>query len=157
MVAYFRPERTSSLGKNGGMSEGSSTSPRTRMERWRAAALLVRSLVRIHPRPFIIAISGAAVFALCTVASSVVLRWVIDNVIDPAFREGGVETSTVLTGLGMVLLVGVVRAAGVIVRRRWAGMARFQIAETLTGQVVDRLVPQPTSWHQRRQSGDLAA
>src|SRR3954454_15740176 len=139
------------------MSEGISTSPRTRMERWRAAAHLLRVLVRIHPRPFLIAVSGAAVFALCTVASSVVLRWVIDNVIDPAFREGGVERSTVLTGLGMVLLVGVLRAGGVIVRRRWAGMARFQIAETLTGQVVDCLVQQPVSWHQKRQSGDLAA
>jgi len=145
------------LGRNDAMSEGSSNSPRTRMDRWRAATRLVHQLVRIHPRPFIIAVSGAAVFALCTVASSVVLRWVIDNVIDPAFRQGGVEKSTVVAGLSMVLMVGVVRAAGVIVRRRWAGMARFQIAETLTGQVVDRLVQQPVSWHQKRQSGDLAA
>ena len=70
--------------------------PRPRVERWRTAGRLVRSLVRVHPKPFIIAVSAAGVFALCTVASSVVLRWIIDHVIDPRFRSGHVATSTVL-------------------------------------------------------------
>jgi ATP-binding cassette subfamily B protein len=117
----------------------------------------VRDLVRIHPRPFGIAVGGAAVFALCTVASAIVLRWVIDDVIDPRLRQGHVATGTVLTGLGFVIGVGVLRAAGVVVRRTWAGIAHWRIAETVSGQVVDRLVQQPIAWHQRRPSGDLAA
>ncbi len=129
----------------------------SRLNRWHVAARLVRDLVRIHPKPFYIAVGGAAVFALCTVASAVVLRWVIDNVIDPRFREGDVEVGTVLVGLGLIVAVGLIRAIGVIVRRTWAGIAHWRIAETLTGDVVDRLVTQPISWHQRRPSGDLAA
>ncbi len=35
------------------------------------AARLVRDLVRVRPKPFLIDVSGAAVFVLCTVASSV--------------------------------------------------------------------------------------
>ncbi len=127
------------------------------MQRWGDAARLIRDLVRINPKPFYIAVSGAAVFALCTVASSVVLEWVIDNVIDPRFRDGQVKTGTVLSGIGLIIAVGVVRAVGVVVRRTWAGIAHWRIGETMTGHVVDRLVTQPISWHQRRASGDLAA
>ncbi len=139
------------------MSGGESTLARSRRERWRSAARLVRELVRIHPRPFLIAVGGASVFALCTVASAVVLRWVIDHVIDPRLRQGHVAIGTVFIGLGFVLAVGVIRAAGVVVRRTCAGIAHWRIAETLAGQVIDRLVEQPVSWHQRRPSGDLAA
>ena len=96
-------------------------------------------------------------FALCTVASAVVLRWVIDHVIDPRLRQGHVATGTVFIGLGLVIGVGVIRATGVVVRRTWAGIAHWRIAETLSGQVIDRLVQQPVTWHQRRPSGDLAA
>ena len=113
--------------------------------------------MRIHPRPFVIAVGGAALFALCTVASAVVLRWVIDHVVDPRLRQGHVAVGTVFVGIGLVIVVGLVRAAGVVVRRTWAGRAHWRIAESLTVQVLDRLVEQPVSWHQKRPSGDLAA
>jgi ATP-binding cassette subfamily B protein len=131
--------------------------PQTRMDRWRSAVRLIRELVRLHPRPFMIAVGGAAVFALCTVASSIVIQWVIDHVIEPKFDTGDIRLGTVLSGLGLIVGVGLLRAAGVVVRRTWAGIAHWRIAETLTGNVVDRLVEQPITWHQRRPSGDLAA
>jgi len=138
------------------MSGGASSEAGSRTTRWRRATRLIRDLVRLHPRPFLVAVGGAAVFALCTVASSVVLRWIIDHVIDPRLRGGHVASGTVLSGLGLVIAVGLVRAAGVVVRRTWAGRAHWRIGETLTGQVLDRLVQQPVSWHQKRASGDLA-
>jgi len=139
------------------MSGGKGSSSRSRLDRWRVAARLVRDLVRIHPRPFIIAVGGAALFALCTVASAVVLRWVIDHVVDPRLRQGHVAVGTVFVGLGLVIIVGLVRAAGVVIRRTWAGRAHWRIAESLTVEVLDRLVEQPVAWHQKRPSGDLAA
>jgi ABC-type multidrug transport system fused ATPase/permease subunit len=139
------------------MTAPASPSPRSRAERWRTAARLVRDLVRIRPKPFLIAVSGAAVFALCTVASSVVLRWIVDHVIDPRFRVGHVRATTVLIGLGLVIITGAVRAVGVVVRRTFAGVAHWRVAESLSGDVVDRLIAQPVSWHQSRASGDLAA
>lgn len=132
-------------------------SSRSRAARWRSAARLVRDLVRVRPKPFFVAVSGAAVFAVCTVASSVVLRWTIDHVIDPRFRAGHVAASTVMAGLGFVVAIGVLRAVGVVVRRTFAGIAHWRVAESLSGDVIDRLIAQPVSWHQQRASGDLAA
>ncbi len=131
--------------------------PRTRRERWRAAARLIRDLVRLRRRSFLIAVSGAALFALCTVASSIVLNWIVDQVIDPRMRRGHVAVHTVLAGLGLILGVGMVRAVGVVVRRTWAGIAHWRIGASLSDQVIDRLVAQPPSWHQGRPSGDVAA
>ena len=72
----------------------------------------VRSLVRLHPRAFLVAVAGAFVFALCTVASSIALRWVIDHVIVPRFDTGRVDTSTVVIGCALIIGIGVMRAAG---------------------------------------------
>ncbi len=63
----------------------------------------------VHPKLFLIAMGGAAVFALLTVASSFAIGRVIDDVILPRFDEGEVATSTVLAGLGLVIGIGVVR------------------------------------------------
>ena len=119
--------------------------------------LICRRWCGLHPRPFAIAVSGAAVFALCTVASSAAIRWVIDHVIVPRFDEGSVAAGTVLAGVGLIIGIGVVRAGGVVVRRTWAGKTQWRVAGTLSRGVIDRLVRQPMSWHARRPDGDLVA
>jgi ABC-type multidrug transport system fused ATPase/permease subunit len=130
---------------------------RTRLRRY---ASFVRSLVRLHPRYFAIAVAGAFLFALCTVASSVAVQWVIDNVIVPRFDlDDGVEVtvSTVATGCAAILVIGVLRIVGVITRRSFAGITQWRIAESLSNQVIDQLVDQPPSWHQRQSDGQLLA
>lgn len=116
---------------------------------------LVRTLVRHHKGTFFIAVTGAAVFAACTVASAAVVQMIIDDLITPRFEDGSVAWSTVVGVLGLLVLVGVVRAVGVIVRRTWAGRTSWGVADTLTGDVVDRLVAQPVTWHRRQNTGDL--
>jgi ATP-binding cassette, subfamily B, bacterial len=116
---------------------------------------MVAAMVRMHPRPFAVAVAGAAVFATCTVLSSVAVKWVTDNVILPRFEEGEVATSALLTGVLFLAAVGLVRALGVVVRRAFAGITQFSVGASLAGGVVDRLVRQPISWHQRRADGDL--
>ena len=116
---------------------------------------MIRAQVRLHPRPFILAVTGAATFALCTVASARAVEWVIDNVIVPRFDEGDVAAGTVAAGVGIIIAIGVVRAVGVVVRRTWAGKTQWRVAESLGHGVVDRLIRQPISWHQRRPDGDL--
>lgn len=96
-------------------------------------------------------------FALATVASSFAIRWVIDNVILPRFEVGDVATGTVATGVAMIIGIGVVRAVGVVFRRAYASSGMWQVAETYTNQVVDRLVRQPVAWHRRHPDGDLVA
>ena len=111
----------------------------------------------MHPRPFTVAVLGAVVFALGTVASSAAIRWVIDHVIVPRFDEGSVAVGTVVAGVGLIVGIGVVRACGVVVRRTWAGKTQWRVAGTLSRGVIDRLVRQPMSWHARRPDGDLVA
>ncbi len=116
---------------------------------------MVLAMVGMHRRPFIVAVTGAAIFATCTVLSSIAVKWVTDNVILPRFEEGEVETSTLVTGVLFIGAVGVVRAVGVVLRRSFAGITQFRVGATLASDVVDRLVRQPIAWHQRRPDGDL--
>jgi hypothetical protein len=93
------PARAHSVDATGGTSgrqwalvdnRGGFPDPTRRFERARRGLNLIVSMVRLHPKPFAIAVSGASVFALCTVASAFAVRWVIDNVILPRFEEGSV-------------------------------------------------------------------
>jgi ATP-binding cassette, subfamily B, bacterial len=123
--------------------------------RLRRSGRMVLAMVRLHPRPFIVAVIGAAIFATCTVLSSVAVQWVTDHVILPRFEEGEVATSTLVAGVVFLGLVGVARAGGVVMRRVFAGITQFRVGATLSSGVIDRLVRQPISWHQRRPDGDL--
>ncbi len=116
---------------------------------------LLKGLLRHQKRTFFIAVGGASVFAACTVGSAVVVRWMIDDVITPRFEEGSVDTSTVAAVLGTLVLLGVIRACGVVVRRTWAGRTAWRVTERLSGDVIDRLTEQPAPWHRRQTTGDL--
>ncbi|MCB1001280.1 MAG: ABC transporter ATP-binding protein [Acidimicrobiales bacterium] len=122
---------------------------------FRAAFVLLRQLLRRHKRVFATAVGGAAVFAACTVLSADIVGRVTDDVVRPRFDEGSVGTGTVVAVLGALILVGVVRGVGVVVRRTWAGITVWRIVEQLTGEVVDHVVTQPAPWHRRQSTGDL--
>ncbi len=114
-------------------------------------------MVALHPRLFLLAMLGAAVFALCTVASSIAVEWTIDNVILPRFEDGVVSAGAYLQAVGLIVGIGLVRAVSVIVRRGYASTAMWRVAQSYTNQVLDRLVRQPIVWHRRRADGDLVA
>lgn len=124
---------------------------------WRRGVSLITTLISMHPRLFAISVSGAAVFGLCTVASSKAVEWVVDHVILPRFEEGNVAVGTVATGCLLIIGIGVLRAAGVVVRRSYAGAVKWRAAEDLTTDMVRTYVAQPVRWHQRRAAGDLIA
>ena len=120
-----------------------------------SAARLVRALVRHHKRLFGTAVAGASVFAACTVLSAEIVSRITDDVIEPRFRDGRVSAGTVAAVLGTLILVSVVRAAGVVVRRTWAGRTNWRVTESISAEVIDRLVAQPVPWHRRQSTGDL--
>ena len=126
-------------------------------QRIRRAVTLFRELISYHPGLFFTSMAGATVYALCTVASSWALQWVIDRVVLPRFEEGSVPTRTLLLGLLLLVVLAIVRASGVILRRTWAGKAQWRTAESITGEVVASLVAQPVSWHRRQSPGELVA
>lgn len=114
-------------------------------------------MLSLHPRPFVVAFAGAAVFALATVASSFAIQWVIDNVIVVRFEEGAVTNAAVVTGFALIIGIGLIRAIGVVFRRAFASMGMWRVAQTYSNQVLDKLVSQPLGWHRRHADGDLVA
>jgi ABC-type multidrug transport system fused ATPase/permease subunit len=116
---------------------------------------LIRGLLRHHKRLFFTAVGCAAVYASCTVFSSVVVRLIIDKVIVPRFEEGSVRTQRVVAILGLLVVVGVVRAVGVVGRRMFAGRTAWRVTESLTAEVIDRVVEQPVPWHREQRTGDI--
>jgi ABC-type multidrug transport system fused ATPase/permease subunit len=125
--------------------------------RFRRGLGLISDLVRLQRAPFVVAVSGAAVFALCTAGSSLGVKWMIDHVVVARFDEGGVAVSTVVAACLLIIAISVVRAAGVVVRRTFAGRTEWGVAEKLGVQVVRRYAEQPVVWHRRHQTGDLVA
>src|SRR6187402_2285908 len=119
------------------------------------ASRLIRALTRNHRRLFFTAVGGAAVFATCSVLSSAVISRLIDDVITPRFEEGSVPVSTVVQVLGALIFLSLLRAVGVVIRRTWAGRTSWRVTESLTSDVLDRLVRQPAPWHRRQSTGDL--
>ncbi|MEY2444371.1 MAG: ATP-binding cassette, subfamily bacterial, partial [Ilumatobacteraceae bacterium] len=116
---------------------------------------LLRGLLRHHKGLFFTAVGCAAVFAACTVFSSVVVRLIIDKLIVPRFEDGSVGAKRVVAILGLLVAVGVVRAVGVVGRRTFASRTSWRVTETLTAEVVDRVVRQPTPWHRTHRTGDI--
>ena len=114
-------------------------------------------MIALHPRLFGAALVGATGFALCTVASSFAVRWMIDEVILPRFEEGSIPAGAYLTGAALIIGIGALRAVSVVARRGFATATMWRVAQSYTNQILDRLVRQPISWHRRRADGDLVA
>lgn len=123
----------------------------------RSARELLVGLVSLHPWSFAIAVAGAMIFALGTVASSVGIRLLIDDVIVPGFAAGEFPISEFVFVAVIVVAIALVRAGGVVVRRSFAGRTEWEAARTLSDRVIARVLSQPPSWHRRRMTGDIAA
>lgn len=125
--------------------------------RFRLAISLLRQLLKLHPRPFFIAVAGASVYAICTVASSFGLGYVVDEVIIPRFQSDIINQQTFVTACLIVIGIGLLRAVGVVIRRSYAGISHWSTSESLSTQLIRHTMHQPTSWHQKHMTGDLVA
>ena len=134
-----------------------SNTPEPRFARGKQYVRFVRRITSLHPRLFVAAVAGAFLFGVCTVASSIAVQWVIDQVIVPRFELGDVAASTVVAGCALIIGIGILRATGVVIRRSFAGLTQWRIAESLTNEVTERYLEQPASWHRRQSEGQLVA
>ena len=112
--------------------------------------------IRMHPWPFAIAVTGSALYAAMTVLSTVVLGKITDQVLAPAF-SGGVSARTAWLGAAAVLAVAILRAAGIVTRRFFAGMTSARVSATLRTRIVDRYQELPLAYHRSQPTGRLMA
>ena len=125
--------------------------------RLRLAISLLRNLLRYHPKPFFIAVAGASVYAACTVGSSYGVGFVIDDVIIRRYESGIIPWGSFLIASMIVIGIGLLRAVGVVFRRSFAGISHWSTSQTLSQKMIDRIMKQPSAWHQRHMTGDLVA
>ena len=118
---------------------------------------LVRVLTSFHRRTFVIAVIGAAVYATCTVASSFGVGYLVDEVILPRFSSKQVPVGSLIIGSLIIVGIGLLRAAGVVVRRSFAGITEWRTAQSLSMLVVRRVMSQSSLWHKRHMTGDIVA
>jgi ATP-binding cassette subfamily B protein len=117
---------------------------------------LVASYVRAHPRPFSISVAGAFLYAVASIGLTAVLGRVTDQVLRPAF-SGGVAASKIWTGIAAIMLMGSLRALGIMVRRYYSGVAGARVMATLRTRVADRYRELSMQYHRETPTGELLA
>ena len=132
--------------------------PRVEDERQliRRGLRIVGGLVRRHPWPFAVSVTGSVAMAVGTVLSTVVLGWLTDDVVLPAF-EGTAARRSTTTVVVAVLMVAAGRSLGVIVRRYFAGMTVFLCRNDLQLVLGDHYLAMPPDELRSASKGKLLA
>ena len=113
--------------------------------------------VRAQPRPFILSIVGATLFAVMAVGGTIVLGRVVDDVLTPAFQEGGVGRDAVAMGAIAIVVASLLRMVGVVLRRYFGQMAQRRMQVQWFRLVTDRYLTVPLRWFDERPTGELLA
>ncbi len=113
--------------------------------------------VRAQPRPFALAVTGAALFAVMAVGGTIILGRVTDEVLIPAFEEGGVERRAVALGAAAIVAASVLRMVGVVLRRYFGQMAQRRMQVLWFQRVTDRYLTVPLRWFDAHPTGELLA
>jgi ABC-type multidrug transport system fused ATPase/permease subunit len=137
--------------------ESEVTAKKPSQSRLRIGYGLVRDLLKFHPRVFAIAVGGASIYAICTVASSFGVSYLVDRVILPRFETGRIDTRVYLIGAAIVIGIGLLRAFGVVIRRSFAGISNWRTVESISMLLVRHIMSQPLVWHKKKMTGDLVA
>lgn len=119
-------------------------------------ARIVVSYVRAHPKPFVIAVIAAFTFACASVAVSVALGRVTDEVLRPAF-EADVSTTALWLGVLAIMALAGARALSIMIRRYQSGVAGAAVAATLRRRVSDRYRQLSLGFHRTTPTGELLA
>lgn len=139
------------------MLESEVTAKKPSQSRLRIGYRLIRDLLKFHPRVFAIAVGGASIYAICTVASSFGVSYLVDRVILPRFETGKIDTRVYLIGAAIVIGIGLLRAFGVVIRRSFAGISNWRTVESISMLLVRHIMSQPLFWHKKKMTGDLVA
>jgi ATP-binding cassette subfamily B protein len=111
--------------------------------------------VALHPRPFVVAVFGAMVYALGTVGQSWVLGQVVDRVVTPRFETGQFRVGVAVAAACAIVAVGVVKTVGIITRRIAATIVHANVQASLRERLAERYHRLPLTWHHEHPAGEL--
>lgn len=123
----------------------------------RGASLLLAS-ARAQARSFAVSVAGATLYAVVTVAGTIVLGRVTDRVLAPAFDPGrDVSGTAVAAGAAAIVVASLLRMAGVVLRRYYGQMAQRRMQVHWFTRVTDHYLRVPLRWFDDRSAGELMA
>ena len=116
--------------------------------------ILGRAL-RNEPLTLGLAIAGSAVYGVMTVLAALVIGRATNEVIVPAFEDGRTTTAALWTAGLAIVAVAVLKAAGIVVRRYFAGLGQYRLHARYRRDVSHKYLQLPLSWHHRHPTGRL--
>lgn len=121
----------------------------------RSFQLFARGL-RTTPGLFGLGIAGSALYGAATVASGWMVGRLTDEVATPALSGSAEITSRhVWMAGGILALIALLTAIGVVGRRAVTGAAVFHLQSHKRREVTHQYVKLPLSWHRRHPAGQL--
>ncbi len=117
---------------------------------------LILSYVRMHPKPFLISVSGAVLFAFGSIALTTALGRATDDVLRPAF-QGGVSSHKIWLSVATLMTFGCLRALGIMTRRFYSGVAGERVMATLRTRIAERYRRLSLAYHRETPTGELLA
>lgn len=138
------------------MQVTTTTTPTVDRAIFRRGMRLVMSYVRMHPKPFGASVAGAVLFAFASLWLTEALGRATDDVLRPAFG-GEVESRDVWLTVGALMLGGVGRALGIMLRRYYSGVAGERVMATLRTRVAERYRELSLRFHRETPTGELLA
>ncbi|WP_199036861.1 ABC transporter ATP-binding protein [Glycomyces salinus] len=115
----------------------------------------IGDMIRIEPKRFTIAVTGAMVNTAMQLSVSFIVGWVVARVAVPAYENGEVAIGSVALGVGALLGLSVVRFSSMCARRIGSGTQMFQVQAHWRRKVTRRYIALPVSWHQKHPTGTL--
>jgi len=124
---------------------------------FRRGARLLTRYVKAHPVPFVISIFGAAIYAGAAVGTTIILGRITNKVIVPTFETGRPEAKAVwFSGLAL-LLVGLLRASTIILRRYFAALLTYRTQRDWRRKLAHTYLSVPLKYHRETPTGELLA
>jgi ATP-binding cassette, subfamily B, bacterial len=117
---------------------------------------LIGTYVKAHPRPFLISLAGALLFAIASIGLTIAIGRAVDEVVRPAFTEG-VSASKIWLAVLAIMTLGSLRAIGIMIRRYWSGVAGARVMATLRTRIADRYRELSLQFHKDTPTGELLA
>jgi ATP-binding cassette, subfamily B, bacterial len=117
---------------------------------------LIVSYVRMHPKPFLISVAGAILFAFGSIALTTALGRATDDVLRPAF-QGGVPSRKIWLSVAALMAFGCLRAFGIMTRRFYSGVAGERVMATLRTRIAERYRRLALAYHRETPTGELLA
>ena len=123
---------------------------------FRRGMRLVVAYIKLHPKPFFASVGGAVLFAFSSILLTQALGRATDQVLYPAF-EGNLDTTTMWLAVLALMIFGVGRAVGIMIRRYYSGVSGERVMATLRTRVSDRYRDLALQFHRETPTGELLA